>query len=134
MGLFKRTPKTPLVDPAEVAELREQLAQLRAELASINAVDSEQSRRLEEVDGKIISLNARVTQVGTEVTHQLGELSSDIDALGERADTANADQVRLANEQARYQIAFRQDLAEVAELINKNANQLNYQVAPKPER
>jgi uncharacterized coiled-coil DUF342 family protein len=111
MGLFKRTPKTPLVDPAEVAELREQLAQLRAELASINAV--------EEVDGKIISLNARVTQVGTEVTHQLGELSSDIDALGERADTANADQVRLANEQARYQIAFRQDLAEVAELINK---------------
>ncbi|MDP4936898.1 MAG: hypothetical protein NWP39_05245 [Ilumatobacteraceae bacterium] len=119
MGLFKRTPKTPLVDPAEVAELREQLAQLRAELASINAVDSEQSRRLEEVDGKIISLNARVTQVGTEVTHQLGELSSDIDALGERADTANADQVRLANEQARYQIAFRQDLAEVAELINK---------------
>jgi hypothetical protein len=49
----------------------------------------------------------------------LGELSSDIDALGERADTANADQVRLANEQARYQIAFRQDLAEVAELINK---------------
>jgi septal ring factor EnvC (AmiA/AmiB activator) len=119
MGLFKRTPKTPPVDPAEVAELREQLAQLRTELASINAVDSEQSRRLEEVDGKIISLNARVTQVGTEVTHQLGELSSDIDALGERADTANANQVRLANEQARYQIAFRQDLAEVAELINK---------------
>ena len=47
MGLFKRTPKTPLVDPAEVAELREQLAQLRSELAAVNAVDSDQSRRLE---------------------------------------------------------------------------------------
>ena len=119
MGLFKRTPKTPPVDPAEVAELREQLAQWRSELAAVTAIDSEQSRRLEEVDGKIISLNARVTQVGTEVTHQLGELSNDIDSLGQRTDAANVDQVRLATEQARYQIAFRQDLAEVVELINK---------------
>ena len=119
MGLFKRTPKTPRVDPAEVAELRKQLTQLRSELAVINAVDSEQSRLLQEVDGKIISLNARVTQVGSEVTHQLSELSSDIDSLGQRTDAATVDQVRLANEQARYQIAFRQDLAEVVELINK---------------
>ena len=119
MGLFKRTPKTPLVDPAEVADLRRQLDELRAQLASINALEAEKSQRLEEVDGKIISLNARVTQVGTEVTHQLGELSSDIDSLGQRAESALVDQVRLATEQARYQIAFRQDLAEVAELINK---------------
>jgi hypothetical protein len=46
-------------------------------------------------------------------------LSSDIDSLGQRTDAANVDQVRLATEQARYQIAFRQDLAEVVELINK---------------
>jgi septal ring factor EnvC (AmiA/AmiB activator) len=119
MGLFKRTPKTPPVDPAEVLELRRQLDELRAQLAAASATDAEQARRLEEVDGKIISLNARVTQVGTEVTHQLGELSNDIDSLGQRTDAANVDQVRLATEQARYQIAFRQDLAEVVELINK---------------
>jgi hypothetical protein len=95
------------------------LDELRAQLAAASATDAEQARHLEEVDGKIISLNARVTQVGTEVTHQLGELSSDIDSLGQRTDAANVDQIRLATEQARYQIAFRQDLAEVVELINK---------------
>lgn len=119
MGLFKRTPKTPPVDPAEVEELRRQLAELRDQLTFVSSKDAEQNRRLEEVDGRIISLNARITQVGSEVTHQLGELSGDIDGLDERAQSTATDQVRLANEQARYQISFRQDLAEVIELINK---------------
>ena len=117
--MFKRTPKAPLVDPAEIEELRRQLTELRDQITFANSKEVEQSRRLEEVDGKIISLNARITQVGSEVTHQLGELSGDIDGLDERAQSTAMDQVRLANEQARYQISFRQDLAEVIELINK---------------
>ncbi|MEY3824022.1 MAG: hypothetical protein RL628_2130, partial [Actinomycetota bacterium] len=40
MGLFKRTPKTPPVDPAEVAELRRQLDELRAQLAAASATDA----------------------------------------------------------------------------------------------
>ena len=55
----------------------------------------------------------------------LGELSDDIDTLGKRTEAEAIDeatlvelrdaQTRLASEQARYQIAFRQDLAEIAE-------------------
>ncbi|MTA69583.1 MAG: hypothetical protein F2956_06750, partial [Actinobacteria bacterium] len=84
MGLFKRTPKTPPVDPAEVVELRRQIDELRSQLNTFSSTEAEASRRLQEVDGKIISLNARVTQVGSEVTHQLSELSGDIDTLGQR--------------------------------------------------
>jgi chromosome segregation ATPase len=133
MGLFKRTPKTPPVDPAEVAELRRQIEELNARLHAVTSVDGEHARRLDELDGKVISLGARVTQVGTEVTHQLGELSGDIDKLGartdeiastigdlpEQVDAVRSDQARLANEQARYEIRFSQDLAEVADIAMK---------------
>jgi outer membrane murein-binding lipoprotein Lpp len=71
--------------------------------------------------------------VGTEVTHQLTELSGDIDKLGTRTDeiaatvgdlpeqveAVRSDQARLANEQARYEIRFSQDLAEVADIAMK---------------
>jgi hypothetical protein len=67
------------------------------------------------------------------VTHQLGELSGDIDNLAKRTDEITAtigdlpeqveavrsDQARLANEQARYEIRFSQDLAEVADIAMK---------------
>ena len=133
MGLFKRAPKTPPVDPAEVAELRRQIDELQQRLESISSGDAEHSRRLDEIEGRIVSLGARVTQVGTEVTHQLGELSGDIDKLGARTDeiastigdlpdqveAVRSDQARLANEQARYEIRFSQDLAEVADIAMK---------------
>ena len=133
MGLFKRTPKTPPVDPAEVAELRRQIDELNERLRVISDTDAEHDRRIGELDGKVISLGARVTQVGTEVTHQLGELSGDIDKLGARTDeiaatigdlpeqveSVRSDQARLANEQARYEIRFSQDLAEVADIAMK---------------
>ena len=61
------------------------------------------------------------------------ELSTDIDGLGEHqedaakgavSDTVIASlktaQVRLAAEQARYEIAFRQDLATLAEQVRRN--------------
>ena len=62
--------------------------------------------------------------MSTELANQLTELGHDIDALNARppgdgempaAVTELRDgQVRLANEQARYQIAFREDLARLA--------------------
>ena len=133
MGLFKRTPKTPPVDPAEVAELRQQIEELRAQLRTMTTDDEARDRHVAELDGKVISLGARVTQVGTEVTHQLGELSGDIDNPAKRTDEITAtigdlpeqveavrsDQARLANEQARYEIRFSQDLAEVADIAMK---------------
>jgi chromosome segregation ATPase len=133
MGLFKRTPKTPPVDPAEVVELRRQVEELQGLVQSITSANEVRDQRAGELDGKVVSLGARITQVGTEVTHQLGELSNDIDKLGARADEIAAsvsdlpqqveavrgDQARLANEQARYEIRFSQDLAEVADIAMK---------------
>ena len=49
-----------------------------------------------------------MTAVSTELANQLTELGHDIDGTHEG-------QVKLANEQARYQIAFREDLARLAE-------------------
>ena len=71
--------------------------------------------------------------MGSEVTHQLSELSGDIDTLGQRTteiavtvtelpqqiEALHTDQSRLAAEQVRYQIAFLEDLTEVVDMISK---------------
>jgi hypothetical protein len=72
-----------------------------------------------------------MTAVSTELANQLNELGHDIDDLaspphtngnGAEALTELRDgQVRLANEQARYQIAFREDLARLAEQLSRSA-------------
>jgi predicted nucleic acid-binding Zn-ribbon protein len=94
----------PTVDPAELQAVRAQVARLTVRLEA---------------------LDRRITTVSTELANQLGELSDDIDTLGKRSEAEAIDeatlaelrdaQTRLAGEQARYQIAFRQDLAEIAE-------------------
>ena len=121
---------------AEIEELRAQLRDLTTQIATLSSSQSDTSSRLDELTTRLGSLDARIVQVGSEVTHQLGELSGDIDALGRRADSiteemstlsalpdqvkgVRTDQVRLASEQARYEIAFRQDLAEIAERLQR---------------
>jgi chromosome segregation ATPase len=103
----------PSVDPAAIDELR---------------------ARIDEVLTRLDAVDGRVTAVSTELARQLDELSGEIEALGEQADHGDGDapavtaeqldalrdaQTRLANEQARYQIAFRADLAELAERIRR---------------
>jgi len=64
----------------------------------------------------------------TAITNQLHELDSEIERLASTADAASAEtvselranQVRIASEQARYAIALRQDLAELAELLRRS--------------
>lgn len=82
----------------ELQELRLKLDEVTTRLTTVIGSASEGSHQMQ-------TLEARIEQVGVEVTHQLGELSDDLE--------------RLAREQARYQIAFRQDLAEVADLAQK---------------
>ena len=94
----------PTVDVAEIEAVRAQIARLTVRLEA---------------------LDRRITTISTELANQLGELSDDIDTLGKRSEADAIDeatlvelrdaQTRLAGEQARYQIAFRQDLAEIAE-------------------
>jgi hypothetical protein len=85
-------------------------------------------------------LSERVSSVSTELANQLGELGKEIDNLAEQQrqqierataaaeptpaefssevlDQLRAAQTRLAAEQARYEIAFRQDLASLADRV-----------------
>lgn len=90
------------------------------------------ARQLGQLAERVAGLDARINQVSLEITNQLTELSSDLDRVGDHADTESlidrinsqldditGGQERLANEQARYAIQFRQDLAELADRLRK---------------
>jgi hypothetical protein len=85
--------------------------------------------RVDAVATQLEALDARITAVSTELANQLGELGNDIDALNNRPtepideegiEELRDTQLRLAMEQARYQIAFRADLARLAEHLQRN--------------
>lgn len=95
----------PVIDAAQLDEIRATMQRI--------------TERIEELDG-------RITSISTELANQLTELSGDIDGLGpsepatdEVVDELRDAQTRLASEQARYQIAFRQDLAELAARLKR---------------
>jgi chromosome segregation ATPase len=123
MGLFRRS-----TDPAEIERIKAELADLRAAVEQANSATPPYGRRLDDLAGEIAALDARVTSVSTELANQLTELGNDIDGLNARPDGPEAatvsdlrdGQVRLANEQARYQIAFREDLARLATELKKS--------------
>jgi chromosome segregation ATPase len=102
--------------------------------------------QLDAITGQMTAMDGRVTSISAELANQLTELSRDIDELNRRAaepavgaaevDTAELearlaerldaaiDDVldtteKLAAEQARYEIQFRADLAEVAERLRR---------------
>ena len=72
----------------------------------------ELARRLDELDSRMTLLDDRVTSVSTELANQVSEIGNDIEPIQAGAE-------RLAAEQARYQIQFRQDLAELAERLRR---------------
>jgi Skp family chaperone for outer membrane proteins len=80
------------------------------------------------LDQKITIIDARLKTMTTELSHQLHELGTEIESLAKTADESasrealeqlRTSQIRIANEQARYEIAFRQDLAEIIEQIRR---------------
>ena len=94
--------------------------------------DDESRAQLEQLSTKVASLDDRVNQVSLELTNQLTELSGDLDRVNAHADATElveklslrlddvtGGQERLANEQARYAIQFREDLAELAERLRR---------------
>ncbi len=127
-------PPPPLTGAEPPNHLDEDVAELR--------------HRLDELARQTSSIDARVISVSMELANQLTELSSDIDELNrrstdpsgaesttaidvgaleariaERLDVAMDDVLdsteRLAVEQARYEIQFRADLAELAERLRR---------------
>lgn len=119
-------PVTSLSPPepgASLSELRSQLHALAEEL-SASTSSSEQVRELASTVG------SRLDNLASELTNQIDELAGEIEALHQRTtlvtsvtpeaiDALRAGQVRLANEQARYEIAFRQDLAALADELRR---------------
>jgi len=105
---------------AEMNEIRSELTTARDQLIATNATN-------ESVALSISAIDSRVVHLGRELTNQLHELSSDLEQLEKQNDGASAEtiahlqttQIRLATEQARYEIAFRQDLAEIADQLRR---------------
>ena len=106
-------------------ELRSQIGQLAERMTS----NDTEARAVRE---HMALLDQRLTNVSTELANQISELGSDIDGLGQRVpeivdgsvsdevvEALRGGQVKLANEQARYEIAFRQDLAALAEQLRR---------------
>lgn len=107
-----------------------QVAQVAERLASIDSAGRVSAEQL-------VALEQRVTAVSTELANQVTELGNDIDGLAAHQNqqpvsaTSAIDeevltdlrtaQIRLAAEQARYEIAFRQDLATLAEQVRRAA-------------
>ena len=125
MALFSRTPKATVAD---LNTLRSELAQLRSELTKRTNELSLVTAAANGIDQRITAIDSRLTNMTAELSHQLHELSSDIEAVtSKESDSSSVEvleqlrvsQTRIANEQARYEIAFRQDLAVIAEQLRK---------------
>jgi hypothetical protein len=141
MGLFTKKPTV-----AEMEALRADLASVSSRLDDTGPADDVRAQlgvlaeRLaaSEVAARataeqLAMIEQRLTSVSSELARQIDELSGDIAALAELpsresqpeaaavVEALRAGQVRLANEQARYEIALRADLAMVAEQVGRLA-------------
>jgi len=81
------------------------------------------STRVQSIADRLDEVDARITSISSELANQINELSGDIEHLStnepasELIEQIHDSQIKLANEQARYQIAFRQDLANLADFL-----------------
>jgi chromosome segregation ATPase len=125
MTLFSRTPKA---SAADLDALRSELAQLRSELTKRTNELSFVTAATNGLDQRISAIDIRLTNMTSELSNQLHELSSDIETITQQESNSGSvealeqlrlSQTRIANEQARYEIAFRQDLAVIAEELRK---------------
>ena len=106
-----------------VEALQAEIVLMRAEMSEqLNALGQEREVTRSTVE-RLAGIEARVSGMGSELSRQLHELGTEIEQLSQKAedsgvvqmmDALKESQVRLANEQARYEITFRQDLAALA--------------------
>jgi septal ring factor EnvC (AmiA/AmiB activator) len=120
-----------------------QYMQSPAAREQMNAVD-DLNERFGEIAERVSTIDTRVTNVSFELANQLTELSRDIEAINEQrsasvdqpsnsraAASASEEQIelalegvrgtaeKLAEEQARYEIQFREDLADLADRLRR---------------
>jgi chromosome segregation ATPase len=125
MAFFSRTPKATTTDlealRAEVEQLRNDLIKRTNELSLITAATNG-------LDQRLIVIDTRLTNMTSELSNQLHELGNEMQSIAEQQsdpmsvaalEQLRVSQIRIANEQARYEIAFRQDLAALAEHFSR---------------
>jgi len=107
--------------------LRAEFAQMRVDLDSTRKQLDEMININDKVVADLRVLDDRLVHMGREFANQIHELATGIDSLEKHADSVSAEtvaelhdvQARLAAEQVRYEIAFRQDLAEIADQLRR---------------
>ncbi len=116
---------------------RQALDALQAEVIALRQQVNENAQQAQTDKQSLMALleqfaamESRITGMGSELSRQLHELGTDIeklqqlienDTLGDTVQALKTAQVRLATEQARYEITFRQDLAALANELLKRA-------------
>ena len=107
--------------------LRAEFAQMRVDLDATRKQLDEMITINDKVVTDLRLLDDRLVHMGREFANQIHELATGIDSLEKHADSVSAEtvaelhdvQARLAAEQVRYEIAFRQDLAEIADQLRR---------------
>ena len=124
-------PQKPAVSEADIDMLRARLQRLTDRIdqidARITAIATELANQINELAGEVGTLTVATNQPAWAESGDDEDAAAQAAAAAALAGAAEAiaieirdAQVKLANEQARYQIAFRQDLAELAERLKKS--------------
>ena len=123
-GFRKRTAK----DLERIVEL---LDRVEDRVERLETERNDTADRLTELLERTAAVDARLTSVSRELAAQIDELGRDLDREGEvdparineiidaALGTIRDGQTRLANEQARYQIEFRKDIAVLIEQLRR---------------
>lgn len=119
MAWFRRQQSEPATDQtqAELATLRAEVERLRALVANIPPPAVVTTPPPPPPGTSLANLDERITQIATELAHQLDELSGDLSSL----DTLRTAQERLAAEQVRYDLALRAEFAALADELRRRA-------------
>lgn len=112
---------------SELDTMRADFAQMRSDLESTRKQLDEAIVINERVAADLRSLDDRLVHMGREFANQIHELGNGLDRMEKHADSVSAEviadlrsvQARLAAEQVRYEIAFRQDLTDLAEQLRR---------------
>lgn len=109
------------VSAERLTMLEELVARYGAALEAEKAANSATADRLNLIEQRLVSM-------GNELSHQLHEMGNEIERLSrdpvegtsaEVIEALRSTQTKLAQEQARYEIAFRQDLAALADQLRR---------------
>jgi len=127
-------PIIPTVDAVELDELNAKIERLTTRIEAddpgARSADPEAveqlAAKMQWIIQRLDEVDQRISSISTELANQITELSGDIESMRSRepasdevVDELRDAQTRLAAEQARYQIAFRQDLADLADRLRR---------------